>query len=126
MPGENGSENVGQKHGAETWGRNRGQRQGVKTRGKDKGQRQGAETRGKQQITFVPTGIEPQYNRRKIFKVNCLERHILYWPPIGLTGYALRIKQEFLLKLLYTIQIKLIGRLYSIDVETNRENNQFF
>jgi hypothetical protein len=47
MPGENGSENVGQKHGAETWGRNRGQRQGVKTRGKDKGQRQGAETRGK-------------------------------------------------------------------------------
>jgi hypothetical protein len=76
MPGENGSENVGQRHGA-------------KTRGRDKGQTVDH---------LVPTGIaEPQHDRGEIFGVNYLEKYILHRLPISLTGYALRIKQEFLL-----------------------------
>ena len=108
MPSENGSEDVGQKQGAKTWG-------------KDKGQIVNH---------LIPTGIpKPQHNRREIFGVNCLERHIPHGSPISFTGYALRTAQEFLLKPLHATQIKLILEQSIVcfqDYKINYKNNQFF
>jgi hypothetical protein len=62
IPGENGSEDVGQKQRAKTRGKDKGQRQGAKTRGKDKGQRQGAKTRGRDKGQTVGQPCSNRYS----------------------------------------------------------------